>query len=118
MIYRQAIPKKAATHNRDKEKMICLLANGDSMAPRIQDGSLVAIDIDDRREIHRNKNYGVEIPAAGVTIRRVNETGENSFYLQTIRQSPAFPITFAPKVLTTTLPAGGWSGLGINSKGL
>jgi hypothetical protein len=35
------------------------------MSPTIQDKSLVAIDLEDREEIRRNKIYTVEIPDAG-----------------------------------------------------
>ncbi len=99
LIYRQALPKKASTQKRDKEKIVCLFAQGDSMTPTIQDGSLVAIDIEDREEIRRNRIYAVEIPDAGVTIKRIIRSEENIILFADNPAESGFPLCICTKSL-------------------
>ncbi len=99
LIYRPALPKKAAAQKRDKEKIVCLFAEGESMLPTIQDGSLVAIDIEDRNEIRRNKIYAVDIPDAGVTIKRVVQTDGHLMLFADNPNEPGFPTCISKKDL-------------------
>jgi transcriptional regulator with XRE-family HTH domain len=91
LIYRHALPKKAAAQKRDREKIVCLFAEGQSMTPTIQDGSLVAVDIEDRAEIHKNKIYAVELPDAGVTLKRVIRSADHFMLFADNPNEPGFP---------------------------
>jgi transcriptional regulator with XRE-family HTH domain len=91
LIYRHALPKKAATQKRDQEKIVCLFAEGESMAPTIQDKSLVAVDIEDRNEIQKNKIYAVDIPDAGVTLKRVVCSNDHLMLFADNPNEPGFP---------------------------
>lgn len=71
LIYKYALKKKAWTQKRDDEKIICLFVEGNSMEPTIQNGNVIAIDVEDKYEIQNNKIYAVELPDEGVTIKRV-----------------------------------------------
>lgn len=99
LIYRQALPKKAAAQKRDREKIVCLFAEGQSMTPTIQDGSLVAVDVEDRNEIHRNKIYAVDLPDAGVTLKRVIQKDDNFFLFADNPNEPGFPTCVSMKGL-------------------
>ena len=61
------------------------------MSPTIQDKSLVAIDIDDRNDIKRNKIYAVEIPDSGVTLKRVIKTDGLLMLFADNPTEPGFP---------------------------
>jgi transcriptional regulator with XRE-family HTH domain len=91
LIYRHALPKKAVKQKRDHEKIVCLFAEGDSMEPAIQSGSMVAIDLEDRVDIKNYKIYAVEIPDEGVTIKRVYKVDHELILLADNRNCPGFP---------------------------
>jgi HTH-type transcriptional regulator/antitoxin HipB len=92
LIYRHVLPKKALTQKRDSEKIVCLFAEGESMVPTIQNKSLVAIDIEDRDEIQRNKIYAVDIPDAGVTIKRVIRSEDHLMLFADNPSETGFPL--------------------------
>lgn len=91
LIYRNALPRKAAKQKRTAEKIVCLFAAGHSMAPTIQDKSLVAIDVEDKNEIRDNKIYAVEIPDDGVTIKRVLRHGDHMMLFADNRDFQGYP---------------------------
>ena len=91
LIYKQALPRQAEKQKRDRERIVALFAKGDSMAPSIQGGSLVAIDIEDKGEIKNYKIYAVEIPDEGVTIKRVYRDNDNLILLADNRDTKGFP---------------------------
>ena len=64
---------------------------GHSIAPAIQDGSLVAIDLEDKSEIQNYKIYAVEIPGEGVTIKKVFRADQDLILLADNRDFPGFP---------------------------
>jgi transcriptional regulator with XRE-family HTH domain len=100
LIYRHVLPKKAAVQKRDQEKIVCLFAEGESMAPTIQDKSMVAIDIEDRDEIKRNKIYAVDIPDAGVTLKRVIRSADQLMLFADNPNEPGFPTCISMKGLS------------------
>jgi phage repressor protein C with HTH and peptisase S24 domain len=80
------------TQDRQHEKIICLFVKGDSMRPTIQDGSLVAIDIEDRVETVNGKIYAVALPDdGGVTIKRVYHQHGFLTLLADNRDEPGYP---------------------------
>jgi transcriptional regulator with XRE-family HTH domain len=91
LIYKHALSRKAWNQPRRAEKIVCLFAAGDSMTPTIQDGSLVAIDIEDTSEIQKGKIYAVEIPDEGVTIKRVYRAGDHLALFADNQATPGFP---------------------------
>lgn len=91
LIYKHALPRKAEKQKRAQEKIICLFVKGESMLPAIQDGSLVAIDVEDKNEIKNYKIYAVEIPDEGVTIKRVYRDKDNLVLLADNRDFRGFP---------------------------
>jgi transcriptional regulator with XRE-family HTH domain len=91
LVYRQALPKQAVKQSRQAERVVALFADGDSMMPTIQGGSLIAIDIEDKAEIHNYKIYAVEIPDEGVTIKRVFKDEDHLILLADNRDFPGFP---------------------------
>jgi phage repressor protein C with HTH and peptisase S24 domain len=99
LIYRHALPKKAVTQKRDQEKIVGLFVKGDSMSPTILDKSLVAIDLEDRDEIRRNKIYAVEMPDAGVTLKRVIQKDDQFILFADNPNEPGFPTCIGMKGL-------------------
>jgi phage repressor protein C with HTH and peptisase S24 domain len=91
LIYKHVLNKKAWTQDRKDEKILALFAQGDSMVPTIQDGSLVAIDIEDKIEIQNYKLYAIEIPDEGVTIKRVYRRGDDFMLFADNKDFPGFP---------------------------
>lgn len=91
LIYKSALPSKAKRQTREKEKILCLFAKGDSMTPTIQDKSLVAIDLEDRLEITNYRIYAVEIPDEGVTIKRVYKADHELILMADNREFSGFP---------------------------
>ena len=91
LIYRHALPGKAYNQPRHDPKVICVFASGNSMSPTIQDGSLVAIDVEDRAEIQKGRIYAVEIPDEGVTLKRVYHAGDHLALLPDNPETPGFP---------------------------
>lgn len=91
LIYKPALPKQAEKQKRGRERIVALFAKGDSMAPSIQGGSLVAIDIEDKVEIKNYKIYAVEIPDEGVTIKRVYRDNDHLILLADNRDTKGFP---------------------------
>ena len=72
LIDRHALPRKAEKQTRQSEKIVCLYVKGESMQPTIRDGSLVAIDIEDKIETQNGKIYAVSLSdEEGVTIKRI-----------------------------------------------
>lgn len=100
LIYRHALPKKASSQKRDQEKIVGLFVKGDSMSPTIQDKSLVAIDLEDREEIRRNKIYAVEIPDAGVTLKRVIQKDDHFMLFADNPNESGFPTCISMKGLS------------------
>ena len=69
------------------------------MTPTIQDGSLVAVDVEDRNEIHGNKIYAVDLPDAGVTLKRVIQKDGYFFLFADNPNEPGFPTCVSMKGL-------------------
>lgn len=69
------------------------------MAPSIQDGSLVAIDIEDRDEIRRNKICAVDIPDTWVTIERVIKSDDSLMLFADNAGELGFPACISMKRL-------------------
>ena len=91
LIYRHALNRKAWSQPRKSEKIICVWAVGDSMSPTIQNGSLAAIDIEDRSEIRNQKIYVVDVPEEGVVIKRVHRTGDHLILFADNPHTPDYP---------------------------
>lgn len=92
LIYKGALPKGAGNKKlQERPRVVCLYAEGESMSPTIQDKSLVAIDIDDRIEIKRNKIYAVDIPNSGVTLKRVIKSDDHLMLFADNPNEPGFP---------------------------
>lgn len=91
LIYKAALSRKAWNQPRKAEKIVCLFAAGDSMKPTIQDGSLIAVDIEDNAEIRKGQIYVVEIPDEGVTIKRVVRSDSSLVLLADNLETPGFP---------------------------
>ncbi len=51
LIYKYVIPRSAWTQKRKNERVISLFAKGDSMTPTINDGSLIAVDLQDTKPV-------------------------------------------------------------------
>jgi len=99
LIYRSALPRKAAKQKRSAEKIVCLFAAGDSMSPTIQDKSLVAIDVEDKTEVQNKKIYAVEIPDEGVTIKRILQHNDHLLLFADNRDFPGYPRALCLKEL-------------------
>ena len=91
LIYKNALPKQAEKQKRDRERIVALFAKGDSMAPSIQGGSLVAIDIQDKVEIKNYKIYAVKVPDEGVTIKRLYRDDDHLILMADNRDVKGFP---------------------------
>jgi len=91
LIRREIIDKNAWTQKRGNEKIICLLAEGDSMKPTIKDGSLLVIDLEDIKEIHNSKIYAIELPGERVTIKRVRIHNNHLMLFADNREDPNYP---------------------------
>lgn len=85
---------------RDREKIVCLFTEGQSMHPTIQDGSLVSVDIEDRNEIQRNKIYAVDLPDAGVTLKRVIQKDDHFIFFADNPNESGFPTCISMKGLS------------------
>jgi transcriptional regulator with XRE-family HTH domain len=91
LIYKHALNRKAWTQKRSDEKIVCLWANGDSMSPTIQNGSLAAIDVEDRAEIRNQKIYAIELPDEGVVLKRLHRTGDHLILFADNPNTPGYP---------------------------
>lgn len=91
LIYKHALNRKAWTQKRNAEKIICVWAEGDSMLPTIQNGSLAAIDVEDRSEIRNQKIYAVELPDEGVVLKRLHRTGDHLILFADNQNTPDYP---------------------------
>lgn len=92
LIYKHALPKGTGSKKlHERPRVVCLYAEGDSMSPTIQDKSLVAIDIDDRDEIKKNKIYAVDIPDSGVSLKRIIKTDDHLILFADNPNEPGFP---------------------------
>jgi transcriptional regulator with XRE-family HTH domain len=91
LIRKEIIDKKAWTQKRGNEKIICLLAEGDSMKPTIKDGSLLVIDLEDIEEIQNGKIYAIELPDEGVTIKKAYKHKNHLMLFADNREDPNYP---------------------------
>ena len=91
LIRKEIIDKKAWTQKRCNEKIICLLAEGDSMKPTIEDGSLLVIDLEDIKEIHNSKIYAIELPGERVIIKRVRIHNNHLMLFADNMKDPNYP---------------------------
>lgn len=94
LIYKHALNRKAWSQPRISEKIICVWVDGDSMSPTIQNGSLAAIDIEDRAEIRNQKIYAVELPDEGVVLKRLHRTGDHLILFADNPATPDYPKCF------------------------
>ncbi|GAI34969.1 unnamed protein product, partial [marine sediment metagenome] len=79
------------TQKRGNEKIICLLAEGDSMKPTIKSGSLLIINLEDIKEIQNGKIYAIELPDEGVTIKKVYKHYNHLILFADNREDPNYP---------------------------
>lgn len=91
LIRREIIDKNAWTQKRGNEKIICLLAEGDSMKPTIKSGSLLVLDLEDIKEIQNGKIYAIELPDEGVTIKKVYKRNDHLMLFADNREDPNYP---------------------------
>ena len=102
----EVFPDEAATQKPDQEKIVGLIVKVDSMSPAIQDRSLVAIDLENREKIQRNKIYAVETPDAGATIKQVIKSDDQLMLFADNPGEIGFPICISTKVLSYNLVCG------------